>query len=213
MATKILHWLSVLLCLLAPRLEAGEWVPGSPVSPVSPWQFTTQVITQSGPGIFPTRCARVTIGTNRFAFLVPDKFRVDTSKAQKTIVVSPDLTRNFTFRLSPAFPTDTTQVDSDTCRSTLLADHPRATILAETGICAANHSGWIYDLRWCPTTNLVRQARVAFIPSRSGVLEFNIVSSLDKASEARAELNFMLLTLRMSDPDGKLELPYLSNRF
>jgi hypothetical protein len=222
MATKFLYWCcAVLIGSLSLQLEAGDSLPGSTSSTgsfwtnslVSPRIFSTQVINQSGPGVFPNRCARVTIGTNRFAFLVPDKFRVDTSMPQQTMVVSPDYTRNFTFRLSPAFASEATEVDADTCRSTLQNEHPRAVIVSESGICAANHSGLIYDLRWCPTTNIVRQARVAYIPSPSGILEFNMESSPDKAAEARSDLTFMLLTLRMSDLKGKLELPSLSNKF
>jgi len=212
MAIKLLRYLSLaaFVGLGALRLGAGELPAG--FMPLAP-SFETQVISQSGPGVFPTRCAQISLGTNKFAFLVPEEFRVDTSKPAKTIVASPDFTRIFTFSVNPWIEADAGEVNAETCRGALLAEHPRAVILSETGVCANNQSGPLFELRWNPATNLVRVARVAYVPSRAGVLEFNMVSSVEKSAEARADFNFILLTFRASGPDGKLALPCLYTKF
>jgi hypothetical protein len=45
-----------------------------------------------------------------------------------------------------------------------------------------------------------------------GVLEFSITSSQKAAGQAKADLNFMMLTFRTNGDDGKLTLPAISNR-
>jgi len=57
-----------------------------------------------------------------------------------------------------------------------------------------------------------RAARVAFIPLRAGVVEFNIESSSEKFDENLPHLHYVMLTFRASDTDGKLEATPLSDR-
>jgi hypothetical protein len=176
------------------------------------WSFKTQVVTQSGPGEFPSRCACITLGTNKVAFLVPAGFRLDASDPLNITVSSEDYSRVFTLRIKNPMPTETEQVDPDACRELLLSTHPRATILAQFGLNAANEFGPAFDLRWVPRGNVDRAARVAFIPSKLGILVFSMVSSPEKFGRAKAELSSLMLSFRASGPDGKLTMPLLSDK-
>jgi hypothetical protein len=177
-----------------------------------PWFFKTQVVTQSGVGEFPSRCACITLGTNKVAFLVPAGFRLDASDPLNITMSSDDYSRVFTLRVKTPLTTDTEPLDPDTYRDLLLTTHPRATIVAQFGLNAANQFGPAFDLRWVPRGNVDRTARVAFIPSKLGVLEFSMVSSPEKFGRAKAELSSLMLSFRASGPDGKLTMPQLSDK-
>ena len=57
-----------------------------------------------------------------------------------------------------------------------------------------------------------RRERVLFIPADAGVLEFSLVSSLDKFEAGRQGFSSLLATFRAAGADGRLVMPMLSNR-
>jgi len=209
MAIKIKILGIPILALAALSVRGND---GPTNAPAYPWMFKTQVITQSGPGLLPSPCASIALGTNKVAFLLPDGYRADGSDPQSVTVASTDLSRAFTLHVAGPMPPDTEQLDPETYRDELLTTHPRATILAELGMGAANRFGPAFDIRWVPRGNVDRTARVAFIPSRLGVLEFSMVSSPEKFGQAKSDLNFIMLSFRVSGPDGKLVMPVLYDK-
>jgi hypothetical protein len=59
---------------------------------------------------------------------------------------------------------------------------------------------------------VARRERVLFIPSAAGVLEFSLISSLEKFEAGRQAFNAFLITFRTPQADGRLIMPVLSDR-
>lgn len=215
MATKMIRLLAAgipLCCLLALKASAGEPTPAT-VVPVNPWLFRTNVFSQRGDNVFPTRCATLSIGTNQFAFLLPLNSQLESSDQSRVVVASRDHSRTFTISINSFIPAGVAPPDPEACHASLATEFPGSTIQSESGTYVANQSGWVFDVRWNASTNNVRVARVAYVPSLAGVLEFSMVSSLAKSVEANADFNFMMLSFRASGPDGKIVFPSLSSKF
>jgi hypothetical protein len=210
MAAKRISFVTGLLFagLFAPVIWAGE---GGVYMAGNPWMFSTQVVIQSGPDLMPIRCAVTTVGTNKFAFAVPENYQVDVSSSQKVTVNTADFSVVFTLRICGPNPDDGAALDVDTYRATLLRDHPNAAILAEFGANAGGGHGPAFDIRWKVSGKVDRYARVEYVPSRLGVIEFSMTSSQKAAGQAKADLNFMMMTFRTNGDDGKLSLPAISN--
>ena len=97
-------------------------------------------------------------------------------------------------------------------RSLLLNRQRGGKILEEFSLAAASRRGPAFDLRWNAPGPVPRRERVLFIPSDAGVLEFSLVSSLEKFEAGRQAFNSLSMTFRTAGADGRLEMPVLSNR-
>jgi hypothetical protein len=161
----------------------------------------------------PARRAFVTAGTNRFAFCVPEGFRLEPSTPDLVSFVSLDYHSLLTFHIaSPGSPAGQ-EPGAAICRQAVLEQHPGAKILHQFTLTAANRAGPAFDAVWSAPGGLQRDQRVAFIPSMAGTLEFGLVCTTDTFQKAQYDLNFLLLTFRASDAQGKLDLPRFSNKF
>jgi hypothetical protein len=174
--------------------------------------YLTQVKHVSGPGLLPGDFANVTFGAHKFGFVMPAGFRLETQDVQKVTLVSADVSCLLTFRVLESLPPGTTELDPAPYRDLLLSRHPGGKILEEFSQAAVSRRGPAFDLRWNATGAVPRRERVLFIPSDAGVLEFSLVSSLEKFEAGRQGFNALLITFRAADADGRLNMPVLSNR-
>lgn len=174
--------------------------------------YLTQIKHVGGPDLLPGDFAYITIGTNKFGFVMPAGFRLETKDAQKVTLVSADLSCLLSFRVLESLPPGTTELDPSLYRDLLLSRHPGGKILEEFSQTAVNRSGPVFDLRWNATGAVQRRERVLLIPSDAGVLEFSLVSSLENFEAGRQGFNALLITFRAADADGRLNMPQLSNR-
>ena len=201
--------LSLSFCSLGWLVLAADPV-ASPFAESTP--LSVEVKHEAGPGLLPANRAYVTAGTNKFAFLLPDGFRLDQSDPCRVALVSSDFACLLTLRIIGALPPGAEGPDAGACRKQVLTEHPGAKILEEFSRSAANRSGPAFDFRWSASTKLERHALAAFIPSQAGILEFRLVSSLEKFEASRAAFNSLLLTFRASDANGRLSIVPLSDR-
>jgi len=74
----------------------------------------------------------------------------------------------------------------------LLNRHPGAKILDPFSREAAGHSGPAFDLQWVNAGGAEQSARVAFIPSLAGVLEFGLLTTADKFPGGKAVFDSLL---------------------
>jgi hypothetical protein len=174
--------------------------------------YLIQVKHVDGPGLQPGDVAYVTFGTNKFGFVLPSGFRVETEGAQKVTLVSEDVSCLLTFRVLDSLPPGTTELDPALYRDLLLSRHPGCKILEEFSQAAVSRRGPAFDLRWNATGAVQRRERVLFIPSDAGVLEFSLVSSLENFEAGRQGFNALLITFRAAGANGRLNMPVLSNR-
>jgi hypothetical protein len=178
-----------------------------------PFALQADVRTDHEAGSLPARRAFVTAGTNRFAFSVPEGFRLDSSNENLVSLISADYHSLLTFRIAAPGAPAGQEPRAAVWREALLQQHPGAKILQQFTLTAANRTGPAFDAAWSSPGGLPRTQRVAFIPALAGTLEFSLVSTTDAFQKAQYDLNFLLLTFRASDPQGKLDLPRFSDKF
>jgi hypothetical protein len=175
--------------------------------------YVAQIQHVGGPGLMPADFVYVTFGTNKFGFVMPAGFRLETQDAQKVTLVSADFSCLLTFRVLGPLPPGTTELDPAPYHDLLLSRHPGGKIIEEFSLAAASRRGPAFDMRWSAKGSVLRRERVLFIPSDAGVLEFSLLSSLDKFEAGRLGFGGLLLSFRAAKPDGQIEMPVLSNRF
>jgi hypothetical protein len=175
--------------------------------------YLTQIKHVGGPGLMPADFAYVTFGTNKFGFVMPAGYRLETQDAQKVTLVSADFSCLLSFRVLDPAPTGVTELDPAFYRELLLSRHPGGRITDELSLAAASRRGPAFDLRWNATGAVPRRERVLFISSDAGVLEFSLVSSLEKFEAGQRAFGALLLSFRAADADGQLNMPVLSDRF
>jgi len=169
-----------------------------------------KVKVESGPGQIPASRAYVTVGTNRFAFLVPGGFKIDSSDAQRVTMVRTDSGCVLSIRVLEALPQPgLTPAD---CREKIAQEHPSCVIEEEFSLAAGNSSGPAFEIRWKGDGGVRRAARIAYVPMRAGVVEFSIDSNPDKFGAMLTHLNYVMLTFRASDLSGKIEPTPLSDK-
>ena len=174
--------------------------------------YSTQIQHVGGPGLLPGDFAYVNFGAHKFGFVMPAGFRLETQDVQKVTLVSADVSCLLSFRVLESLPPGTAELDPALYRDLLLSRHPGGKILEEFSQAAVSRRGPGFDLRWNATGTVSRRERVLFIPSDAGVLEFSLVSSLEKFEAGRQGFNALLMTFRAADAGGRLDMPVLSNR-
>jgi hypothetical protein len=174
--------------------------------------YVTQTKHVAGPDLIPADYAYVNFGTNKFGFVMPAGFRLETEDWQKVTLVSADLSCLLTFRVLEPLPPGVTELDPALYRSLLLDRRRGGKILEEFSLVAASRRGPAFDLNWNAPGPVPRRERVLLIPSDAGVLEFSLVSSLEKFEAGRRGFDALLITFRTTGADGRLAMPVLSNR-
>ena len=198
-------YVSVLVCGAA---DESIEVPAKP-EPVLMPSFTATLKNGETIGIEQIRRAHLSSGTNQFAFVVPEGFRMDASNPERVVLA--DSNYNFFLSVRIVVPGRFRDAQTDLCRDLLLKQHPGARISDEFSQSAANRSGPAFDAQWDAVGGTVQSARVAFIPTSIGILEFSLLSRPDKFAQGKYYLNFLLLTFR-SNEGGTLELPVFSDK-
>jgi hypothetical protein len=175
----------------------------------------TQLEPEVVPGLPPITRVITSVGTNKFAFFAPRNFRVDASNPRKISLTSPDDMTFITVRILPPLPkpagTEKKKSLRETCRDLLLAGHPGGKVLSEFTRTAGDCSGPAFDVQWQIPAGGVQAARVAFIPTVAGLLEFKLSTKPDRFHAATYKFNNVLLSFRVSK-NGKLEIVRLSNK-
>jgi len=172
----------------------------------------TQIKHVGGPGLTPADYAYVTFGTNKFGFVMPPGFRLEAEGGQQVTLVSADINCVLTFQVVGSLLPGVTELDPAPYRDLVLERRRGGKILEEFSLGAVSRRGPAFDLRWNAAGSVPRRERVLFIPSNAGVLEFGLVSSLEKFEKGRQGFNSLLITFRTQEADGRLVMPVLSNR-
>ncbi len=121
--------------------------------------------------------ALVTVGTNKFAFFLPEGFRLNNNPADGSIkLINREGNCKITFSILGPVP-ETGELNPETYRALLLEQHPDAKILTEFSRGVAGQGGPAFDLEWKGPSSITQSARVLFVASPMGVLEFMAVST------------------------------------
>jgi hypothetical protein len=193
-------------------VEAESSAPAAKnINPTNQPPISLAVKFEGGPGQIPTHRAYITAGTNRFAFLLPDSFRLSQSDAQKVTMVKGDGSCVISVKVIGLTPGAIKSFDGAAARALLAEEHPDANITTEFGMSAANASGPAFEILW-GSDSLARASRVGFVPLRAGVIEFSVDAGPKNLGPSLGDLNYVVLTFRASDENGKLEATPLSDK-
>jgi hypothetical protein len=215
--------LSKLVCLTVCEalFAAAAWAGVTPAessaataknaNPTNPPPISVAVKFEGGPGQIPTSRAYITVGTNKFAFLLPGGFRLSQSDAQKVAMVKDDGSCVISLKVISLTPAAIKSFDGAAARALLAEEHPDGTITTEFGMSAANISGPAFEVVW-GAGPLARASRIGFVPLRAGVIEFSVDASPKNLTPSLGDLNYVVLTFRASDENGKLEATPLSDK-
>jgi hypothetical protein len=192
--------------------------PSSPTNPPANLAtnrplYVTQMKHLEGPDLMPADYAYVNFGTNKFGFVMPAGYHLETQDSQKVTLVSADVCSLLTFRVFEPLPPGVTELDPVPYRSLLLDRRHGGRILEEFSLVAASRRGPAFDLSWNAPGPVARCERVLLIPSDAGVLEFSLVSSQEQFEAGRRGFEALLRTFRAAGEDGRLAMPVMSNHF
>lgn len=197
---------------VAPFAEAeSSGATAKNTNPTNPPPISVQVKFEGGPDQIPANRAYITAGTNKFAFLLPDSFRLSQSDAQKVSMVKRDGSCIISVRVIGLTSSAIKSFDGAAARALLAEEHPDAMISTEFGMSAADASGPAFEILWGAGA-MARASRIGFVPLRAGVLEFSVDASPKNLAPSLGDLNYVVLTFRASDENGKLAATPLSDR-
>ena len=174
-------------------------------------QCRVQAETPFGPSR-PVYRAYLSLGTNEFAFLVPEGCRVDTDKHPGQARIA-HTSRQFdlTFAVVEPHPANAAEPDPEVCRQKALAGRPGAQIIEEFSRGVINRTGPGFDVQFSSDRGLALCQRVLYVLHPAGLLEFSCVSSTQSKEAAWAEFNTFLATFSAKE-NGKHEISPLSDK-
>ncbi len=174
--------------------------------------FRPEVRTDYGYEQLPVRRAYLTNSLCQIGFQLPDGYQLYPSDLDKVTFLSPDGIRGVSIRLVSSIGAGASELDADSCRSQALSCFAGSQIIAENPFVADGRHGAGFDLIWSGPTRLPMAARVVYVPSPAGVVEFRAVSPEGNFTEVQSELNLVLVTLRASDASKPLRMPVISDK-
>lgn len=190
--------------------EAGtNWVKNANTTNQPPISVALKF--EGGPGQIPTTRAYITAGTNKFAFLVPDEFKLASSDPQRVILMKGDGSCLISVRVIGPKPGSDKPFDAAAAKVLVNEEHPDALITSELGVFVEGVSGPAFEIQWGAGA-LTRATRVGFIPLRAGLLEFSVDASPKNLGPSLGDFNYVILTFRASDEHGQLAATPLSDR-
>jgi len=152
----------------------------------------------------PYRYAFVTAGQEKYTFLVPEGYRVDSSDPTKIKLASPDFSSLITLAIGTSGLPAGAKMESEALQAYILGRHPKATVKGTHAVGANGESAAALDYVWQTDEGIKRSARTAFIPTASGLMEFTLSASPDQFDVALGQLNLIMLTFR-TGTNGKFE--------
>lgn len=183
----------------APADEPPETQEAAPNRPVLKVDVRRDVETN----YVPYRCAFITAGQEKFTFLVPEGYRVDTSDAAKVKLASPDFSGLIVLGISSGFPAGT-KLEAETLRAWVVTNYSEVTIRGEKVVGANGQTGPALDFIWKTDSGVTRLTRTSFLPTAAGLMEFTVTASPEKFEASLHELNLVMLTFR-SGVNGKFD--------
>jgi hypothetical protein len=137
------------------------------------------------------RRAFLSVGTNEIVFIVPTSFRIDATDPQHIELTDRTDSYFITVRVTPTPPVEGDE-QSVYFRGLALNRFPGAKISSESSEFAGIHSGPAFNLDWSGASGGTQSARIVFIPTAAGVLEFCVLTRADHFKDAQLYLTILL---------------------
>jgi len=152
----------------------------------------------------PYRFAFITAGMERFTFLIPELYRVDTSDPTKIKLASPDYSGLIIVGVGGTDAPAGAKMEAEALRARVMATYPDAVIKDEHTAGANGQAAPAIDFSWKTDSGVTRVTRTTFIPTSVGLMEFTLTASPEKFEASLREFNLVMLTFR-SGLNGKFD--------
>lgn len=143
----------------------------------------------------PYRYAFVTAGSAKYTFLVPDRYRVDSSAPDKVKLISPDSSCFISVGVSTGGALASIN-SSEALRAFVNTNYSDVEFLGDQTVCAGGMIAPGVDFNWKADSDIVRRSRTAFFPTTTKTLEFTLTTSPEKFQSGLNEMNLVMLTFR-----------------
>ncbi|MGH7969335.1 MAG: hypothetical protein ACREIC_11470, partial [Limisphaerales bacterium] len=163
-------------------------------------------------GLMPSDRIFVSLGTNLWAFVLPAGMHLVVPVQREVALLDSPHNEIVRFRLIPYSVASGAELSAEQAKKLLLQAYPGAVILDTFSMAANGHRGPAFDAEWEGLGGQTRRARVAFIPSQGGILEFSASGDCRDFGSCQRHLATVMLTFRAADAQGKLSLPILSDK-
>jgi hypothetical protein len=158
----------------------------------------------------PYRYAFITVGSAKYTFLVPDRYRVDASDPRKVKLISPDCSCFIVVGISNEESVAGPKT-AETLREHVREHYLNAEFLGDQVVCANGRCVPGVDFNWKADKEIARSTRTAFFPTATGNLEFTLTTSPENFQAGLNELNLVMLTFR-TGVDGRFDYVIGSNK-
>jgi hypothetical protein len=154
--------------------------------------------------VVPIYRAYMNVGTEKFAFIVPENFRLagDTAHGRlqlENTVAGTFMTFNFLHSPGSASP----ETGKEVYREWLSSRYANGKFVGEFSRPAAAATGTGFDVQWARQTpsgsNIVQRTRSVFVPTSAGLLEVSITTSVKNAKAGESDLDAVLGSLAASN--------------
>lgn len=211
---RLRRWLSVLFPARVRTLAGLFFLAGTAAvvesaAPAPPPPLTLRIVEERLEGFTPPKRAYVTAGTNEFAFLVPEGFRLELKDGRALYLTSPDQLSVISVRMIETVIRK--PLTEESCRNLALAAHAGATVEESFARGAGDAVGPAFLMSRKGAGGLPQQVLMVFIPSGIGVMEFTLVTPAERFETARHALGQVMGSFA-SAPRGQLKVRPLSNQ-
>ncbi len=184
------------------RVFAGENPADAPAGTTNKMAYNASLRRGETIGLHQVQRAFLTVGTNQIAFIVPGGFRMDASDPQKILLTNPDSGCFISVRISSAAQVEPGS-EASFFRGAALNRFPGAIISQESSELVANHSGPAFNLVWVNTSGASQSARIDFIPTAAGVLEFSVLAPTANFKDAKDTFESLVGSVQNNE-NGKI---------
>lgn len=154
--------------------------------------------------------ASLTCEGTRFGWLLPGDFRAEQVNADSLMLSSDTRDRFIKVRVLAGLKGGG-MPDVPLLGELVAGRQPSAVLRGPFERSAGGGSGVAFDLQW-PFQGSSQTARIVFVASPAGVVEFSLVCHAGAFDQGLNDLNMMLTTLTVAEDGAPLDMPLLSDR-
>jgi hypothetical protein len=143
----------------------------------------------------PYRYAFITAGAAKFTFLVPDRYRVDSSDPTNVKLISPDCSCFIVVGIRNGESVRSV-TSVETLHNYVNEHYLDVQFLGDQTVSVGGQTAPGVDFNWKADQDIIRTTRTSFFPTATGMLEFTLTTSPDKFQTGLNELNLVMLTFR-----------------
>ncbi|HEX3798267.1 MAG TPA: hypothetical protein VH413_06150 [Verrucomicrobiae bacterium] len=194
-----------LLGTLAAASQAGTLVPSGEA-------ITTSVQREQVDTVEPFYRAYLTTDAEKFAFLMPDKYRLGGDPAHgKLLLENMEKGGMISFTFMRSSDSDPAETGRDAYRQLLASRYPKAKFVGEFSTSAGGHSGDGFEFQWVAPNGLVEKTRAVYLHTNAGLLELISTRSATNAPEAQNSLDEIIHTFAASaSANGQLVVHHIA---